>query len=103
MAEIMAHTRDAINAFNNLKLKNDKENVNGTKGSDLKKSLVTTAVKAETKPEVPAFNGLKPEEADEPLLVENKRRFVLFPIKYHEVSDTSDSTYRLIIFPNRVN
>ena len=24
-------------------------------------------------------------EADEPLLVENKNRFVLFPIKYHEV------------------
>ena len=25
------------------------------------------------------------DEADEPLLVENKNRFVLFPIKYHEV------------------
>ncbi|PSK35182.1 ribonucleoside-diphosphate reductase small chain [Candidozyma pseudohaemuli] len=28
---------------------------------------------------------LKEQEADEPLLIENKRRFVLFPIKYHEV------------------
>ena len=27
----------------------------------------------------------KIEEDDEPLLVENKKRFVLFPIKYHEV------------------
>ena len=30
---------------------------------------------------------IKPEEADEPLLQENPQRFVLFPIKYHEVSD----------------
>lgn len=29
---------------------------------------------------------IKPEEADEPLLQENPQRFVLFPIKYHEVS-----------------
>lgn len=28
---------------------------------------------------------LKAQEKDEPLLIENKRRFVLFPIKYHEV------------------
>ncbi|ODQ57425.1 hypothetical protein WICANDRAFT_35738 [Wickerhamomyces anomalus NRRL Y-366-8] len=28
---------------------------------------------------------LKEAEKDEPLLVENKRRFVLFPIKYHEI------------------
>lgn len=29
---------------------------------------------------------IKPEEADEPLLQENPQRFVLFPIKYHDVS-----------------
>lgn len=28
---------------------------------------------------------IKAEEADEPLLRENPHRFVLFPIKYHEV------------------
>lgn len=28
---------------------------------------------------------LRPEEADEPLLRENPNRFVLFPIKFHEV------------------
>lgn len=28
---------------------------------------------------------IKPEEAIEPLLQENPQRFVLFPIKYHEV------------------
>jgi ribonucleoside-diphosphate reductase subunit M2 len=32
---------------------------------------------------------IKPDEADEPLLQENPQRFVLFPIKYHEVSDAS--------------
>ena len=29
------------------------------------------------------------EEKDEPLLTESRRRFVLFPIQYHEVSPTS--------------
>lgn len=29
---------------------------------------------------------IKDEEADEPLLQENPHRFVLFPIKYHDVS-----------------
>lgn len=29
---------------------------------------------------------IKPEEAAEPLLQDNPNRFVLFPIKYHEVS-----------------
>ena len=32
---------------------------------------------------------IKPEESDEPLLQENPQRFVLFPIKYHEVSIAS--------------
>jgi ribonucleoside-diphosphate reductase subunit M2 len=33
--------------------------------------------------------GIKSEEAIEPLLQENPGRFVLFPIKYHEVCDAS--------------
>ncbi|CAD6506141.1 BgTH12-07071 [Blumeria graminis f. sp. triticale] len=33
----------------------------------------------------PTAPTIKPEEADEPLLQENPNRFVLFPIKYHEV------------------
>ena len=32
---------------------------------------------------------IMPEEADEPLLQANPQRFVLFPIKYHEVRVTS--------------
>lgn len=31
----------------------------------------------------------KPEVCDEPILQENPQRFVLFPIKYHEVCDAS--------------
>jgi ribonucleoside-diphosphate reductase subunit M2 len=31
---------------------------------------------------------IKAEEANEPLLQENPGRFVLFPIKYHDVSTT---------------
>lgn len=31
---------------------------------------------------------IRPEEAHEPLLQENPQRFVLFPIKYHDVSTT---------------
>jgi ribonucleoside-diphosphate reductase subunit M2 len=33
-------------------------------------------------------SGIKELEANEPLLQENPHRFVLFPIKYHEVSGT---------------
>ena len=29
--------------------------------------------------------GIKEQEVDEPLLQENPNRFVLFPLKYHEV------------------
>lgn len=35
---------------------------------------------------------IKPEEADEPLLQENPQRFVLFPIKYHEVSRVTNAS-----------
>ncbi|PBP27913.1 ribonucleotide reductase small subunit [Diplocarpon rosae] len=42
---------------------------------EVKKSEITTMV-APT---------IKPEEYDEPLLRENPQRFVLFPIKYHEI------------------
>ena len=43
------------------------------------------APKEENKPAVAPT--IKDEEADEPLLQENPQRFVLFPIKYHEVRD----------------
>ncbi len=36
-------------------------------------------------PQVKVAPTIKVSEADEPLLQENPHRFVLFPIKYHEV------------------
>ena len=45
--------------------------------------LVVEKPKAEEK--LAVAPTIKPEEADEPLLQENPHRFVLFPIKYHEV------------------
>jgi ribonucleoside-diphosphate reductase subunit M2 len=53
--------------------------------TELKTKIVEETKKEETKTAVAP--GIKAEEADEPLLQENPQRFVLFPIKYHEVSD----------------
>ena len=47
----------------------------------------TTMKKKETSAAVAPT--IKADEADEPLLQENPQRFVLFPIKYHEVRDVS--------------
>ena len=54
---------------------------------EMKKPLVEK-VKIQEKA-VAVAPTIKPEESDEPLLQENPQRFVLFPIKYHEVSVTS--------------
>jgi hypothetical protein len=56
-----------------------------------------------TKPNVAPT--IKEEEAHEPLLQENPQRFVLFPIKYHDVSGRvthlDASEHRLTILYNR--
>ncbi|KAK8220118.1 Ribonucleotide-diphosphate reductase (RNR), small subunit [Zalaria obscura] len=39
----------------------------------------------QAKAEASVAEGIKEEEADEPILRENGQRFVLFPIKYHEI------------------
>ncbi|KAL2053612.1 hypothetical protein ABVK25_006265 [Lepraria finkii] len=51
---------------------------------DLKKPLVE-AFDAKKEEKAAVASTIKPEEADEPLLQENPHRFVLFPIKYHEI------------------
>ncbi|KIH93702.1 ribonucleoside-diphosphate reductase subunit M2 [Sporothrix brasiliensis 5110] len=48
------------------------------------KELVKEEVKTEEAKKAVA-STVKPSEADEPLLQENPQRFVLFPIKYHEI------------------
>lgn len=49
---------------------------------DTTKSMVEIVKPVETPKVVPT---VKAQEIDEPLLQENPHRFVLFPIKYHEV------------------
>lgn len=66
----------------------DKENAPATAPvavePEFKKPATTEMVKpVEEKPKV--AEGIKEAEQDEPLLQENPHRFVLFPIKYHEV------------------
>ncbi|KAI0097643.1 ribonucleoside-diphosphate reductase small subunit [Nemania sp. FL0031] len=45
----------------------------------------TTVAKPVEAPKPAVAPGIKAEEAEEPLLQENPQRFVLFPIKYHEI------------------
>ena len=65
----------------------NKENVLDTTGvieCDPKKPIVAAAKSAAlATPKVAP--GIKDLESDEPLLQENAHRFVLFPLKYHEV------------------
>lgn len=59
---------------------------------DLKKPVALEAKKED--PSKPAVAPtIKPEEASEPLLQENPHRFVLFPIKYHEVCVFTNASY----------
>ena len=46
-------------------------------------------VKTDLELKKPVEEDTKSEEMDEPILTENKRRFVLFPIKYHEVRSSA--------------
>jgi hypothetical protein len=90
----------AANSLSNLKMNDspikkldfsatDKENipVNSSippteESSVMKKSIVEMVKPVET---LKVASGIKAQEMDEPLLQENPHRFVLFPIKYHEV------------------
>ena len=63
---------------------------------ELKKPVVKAMVEP-VKPQVEAPKvapTIKATEADEPLLQENPQRFVLFPIKYHEVRARLDASTR---------
>lgn len=61
-------------------------------GASSVKSLKSAFQKAGTRDAIAKYNAKQAEqerreaeEQDEPLLMENKKRFVLFPIKYHEI------------------
>lgn len=91
MADITP-SKQAATAIDSLKMESpvkkldfgvaDKENnPDGAVAQDT--TVVETKKVEEPKPNVPA--GIRPEEADEPLLQEHPNRFVLFPIQYHEI------------------
>lgn len=67
-----------------------KENAPASEPTVDAKVVKPTAEKPEEAPKVAP--GLKEIEASEPLLQENPHRFVLFPIKYHEVGCFTSTT-----------
>jgi hypothetical protein len=83
----------------------DKENIPVTAEPavvepELKKPVVKAVVEPVVEPVKPPVEApkvaptIKATEADEPLLQENPQRFVLFPIKYHEVRARLDASTR---------
>ena len=76
----------------------DKENAPLSAALDVAKDIkpvVEKSVEKSVVKEAPkAVPSIKELEASEPLLQENPHRFVLFPIKYHEVSFTSTNASR---------
>lgn len=75
----------------------DKENIQQAQPMvedfDLKKPQLDLI--KEDKPSVAPT--IKVSEADEPLLQENPHRFVLFPIKYHEVRADRSMTRKVVM------
>ena len=56
---------------------------------EVKETKIIETKKVEKEEPKAVAPGIRPDEADEPILQENPQRFVLFPIKYHEVCDVS--------------
>lgn len=69
------------------------------------KSIDTPVEKLTEKPiEAPKVApGIKHTEVNEPLLQENPHRFVLFPIKYHEVSVVAGACTRKLVVHQMYN
>jgi ribonucleoside-diphosphate reductase subunit M2 len=97
MAAQMTPSKQAASAIENFNMESpvkkldfgaaNKENepLNQTTDTTELKTKIVEETKEE--PKTAITSSTKAEEADEPLLQENPQRFVLFPIKYHEVSD----------------
>ena len=75
-------------------LANLAEEIDNQKPQDHTKVEETKEVKKE-EPAAPVAPTIKPEESDEPILQDNPQRFVLFPIKYHEVRAQRDASLRV--------
>lgn len=92
----------AAEALENFNMESPMKQPNFTTASEEKENIISDEVAVpikgipmlddlpepeEAKPS--AAPGIKGDEANEPILQENPNRFVLFPIKYHEVSHTN--------------
>lgn len=108
MASEITPSKQAASAIDNFKMESpvkkldfsaaDKENnpvdadaladladqIDNQKPQEHTKVDETKDVKKE-EPAAPVAPTIKPEESDEPILQDNPQRFVLFPIKYHEI------------------
>ncbi|CAR21522.1 Ribonucleoside-diphosphate reductase small chain 1 [Lachancea thermotolerans] len=90
-------SKAAASALSDLELKDSKNNLSGRLGAvpesagedaaalELKLSQAAEQHRQFLKSHHVHRHQLKEMEKEEPLLMENKRRFVLFPIKYHEI------------------
>lgn len=79
----MSPSKNADRDFSDLKL----DDITSIKGSLVTKVEQPSKVvpPADSKKLVDLPSSIHPDEVDEPLLRENKKRFVLFPIKHHEI------------------
>ncbi|KAK7418883.1 Ribonucleotide-diphosphate reductase (RNR), small subunit [Neonectria magnoliae] len=97
MAAQITPSKQAASGMENLKMESPIKklnfNVSDKENQPLSKFAVTESADSKQKPidemnkadKTVAAPTIKPEELDEPLLQENPQRFVLFPIKYHEI------------------
>lgn len=68
---------------------------------ELKRPQLDLAKTAE-KPTTTASSSIKAMEAEEPILKANPHRFVMFPIRYHEVGSFIDSRHVESVFVNPI-
>ncbi|KAI8625290.1 ribonucleoside-diphosphate reductase small subunit [Xylariaceae sp. FL1651] len=98
MATEITPSKKAASAIESLKMESPVKKLNFAAGKEnapfdvdidnLAKEIEShkpTMEKAQEETKLAVAPGIKAEEADEPLLQENPQRFVLFPIKYHEI------------------
>ncbi|QPC78750.1 hypothetical protein HYE68_009502 [Fusarium pseudograminearum] len=80
MAAQMTPSKQAASGIENLNMESPVKKLNfGTDTTELKAKIVEESKKEEQK------TAVSKAEEDEPILQENPQRFVLFPIKYHEI------------------
>jgi ribonucleoside-diphosphate reductase subunit M2 len=99
MAAQLTPSKQAASSLENLKMSDSpikkldfqsagKENVASFKPTDAPVDKMGDKIVEAPK----VASGIKETEANEPLLQENPHRFVLFPIKYHEVCHVADAS-----------